>query len=255
MISPLLDGLLAVLLLMLLLWLSSIYLQNVSIVDLFWGPAIALTGLVYWWSAEIPSVRANFVLAAALLWAIRLAVHLCFRNLGQPEDRRYQDMRARNDPGFQFKSLYLVFGIQGILAWIIGLPLYGAVFSAEPLSVLDGLAGCLFVYGLVWESVADWQLATFLRTRENNQAVLDTGLWRYSRHPNYFGEFCLWWGIWLFALSAGAAWTIVGPIVLSVFLFKVSGVALLEKDIGNRRPAYQAYIDRTAAFFPRPPQG
>jgi steroid 5-alpha reductase family enzyme len=164
-------------------------------------------------------------------------------------------MRARNDPGFQFKSLYLVFGIQGILAWIIGLPLYGAVFSAEPLSVLDGLAGCLFLYGLVWESVADWQLATFLRTRENNQAVLDAGLWRYSRHPNYFGEFCLWWGIWLFALSAGAAWTIVGPVVLSVFLFKVSGVALLEKDIGNRRPAYQAYIDRTAAFFPRPPQG
>jgi len=253
-ISPLFDGLIAILVLMLLLWLCSMYLENVSIVDLFWGPAIALAGCVYWFETDMASSRANLVVVLALLWALRLGLFLYSRNSGKPEDRRYRDMRKRNDPGFRFKSLYLVFGLQAILAWIVGLPLYGAITSSAPLGILDGLGLVVFVFGLTWESVADQQLANFLRTRENERAVMDKGVWRYSRHPNYFGEFCLWWALWLFAVSAGAAWTIVGPLVLSVFLFKVSGVALLEKDIGERRPEYQAYIDRTAAFFPRRPR-
>ncbi len=255
-ISPLFDGLIAILVLMLILWLCSLVLENVSIVDLFWGPAIALAGVVYWFATDDTSARANLVVGLALLWALRLGLFLYSRNSGKPEDRRYRDMRARNDPGFRFKSLYLVFGLQAILAWIVGLPLYGAIASSSvaPLGILDGLALLVFAFGLIWESVADQQLANFLRTRENASAVMDQGVWRYSRHPNYFGEFCLWWGLWLFAVAAGAAWTIVGPLVLSVFLFKVSGVALLEKDIGERRPEYQAYIDRTAAFFPRRPR-
>jgi steroid 5-alpha reductase family enzyme len=253
-INPLLDGLLAILALMFVLWLFSLYLENVAIVDLFWGPAIALGGCVYWLETETISLRANVVIVLALLWAARLGIYLTFRNAGKPEDRRYRAMRERNDPGFRYKSLYLVFGLQAVLAWIVGLPLYGAITGSGDFGIFDWLGLGIFAFGLVWESLADQQLAHFLRTRENDRAVMDRGVWRYSRHPNYFGEFCLWWGLWLFAVAAGAAWTVVGPLVLTLFLFKVSGVALLEKDIGQRRPEYQAYIERTAAFFPRPPR-
>ena len=253
-VNPLADALIAILALMTVLWLVSIYVQDVSIVDLFWGPAIALGGFVYWLEQSPAVMRANLVLVAALLWAARLGIYLYLRNAGKPEDRRYRDMRERNAPGFEYKSIYLVFGLQGVLAWVVGLPLYGGIVSSAPLNWLDALGFSLFAFGLIWESVADFQLARFLSSRQNTDAVMDSGLWRYSRHPNYFGEFCLWWGLWLVAAAAGAAWTIVGPILLSLFLFKVSGVALLEKDISGRRPAYQAYIDRTSAFFPLPPR-
>jgi steroid 5-alpha reductase family enzyme len=252
--NPLITALAAVLVLTFVLWLISIPLKNVAIIDLFWGPAVALPGVVYWFLAAAPGPRADLIAVLAVLWAARLGIYLFARNSGKPEDRRYQAMREKHDPGFRFKSLYIVFWLQAVLAWVIGLPLYGAVYSSAPLGILDFIGAALFVFGFAWESIADWQLASFLRTRKNNDAVMDKGLWRYSRHPNYFGEFTLWWGLWLIAAAGGAAWTIVGPILLSFFLLKVSGVALLEKDIGERRPAYQAYIDRTSAFFPRPPR-
>jgi steroid 5-alpha reductase family enzyme len=251
--NPLLAGLIAVLALMFVLWLASIPLKNVAIVDLFWGPAVVLTGVVYWFSAAAPSARATLITGLALLWAVRLGIYLYLRNSGKSEDRRYRDMRARHDPGFKYKSLFIVFWLQAVLAWVIGWPLYGAIFSDNALGLLDFLGVAIFLFGLVWETIADWQLARFLESRGNSGAVMDKGLWRYSRHPNYFGEFCLWWGLWLLAASAGAYWTVIGPALLSYFLLKVSGVALLEKDISERRPAYRAYIDKTSAFFPRKP--
>lgn len=249
-----LPGLYAALALMTVLWCISIPLRDVSIIDLFWGPAITLCGIVYWLQLEDdPSDRANLVLVLAVLWAGRLGAYLAIRNHGQPEDRRYVAMRERNDPGFWLKSLYLVFGLQAVLAWLVGMPLYGAVQGSAPLGWLDLAGALLFAFGFFWESVADWQLARFLSERKDG-AVLNTGLWRYSRHPNYFGEFCLWWGFYLLALAAGAAWTVVGPLLLTLFLFKVSGVAMLESDIAKRRPAYADYIRRTPAFFPGRPR-
>lgn len=250
----LLAGLQLVALLMLLLWLVSIFLGNVSIIDLFWGPAVAVAGTVYWVLADTPGARGTLMLVLVWLWALRLCIYLTSRNAGKPEDRRYADMRRRHDPGFWLKSLYIVFALQAVLAWIISAPLLGAMRGDAPLGLLDYLGTAVFLFGLIWESLADLQLARFLRNRSSQAAVLDTGVWRYSRHPNYFGEFTLWWGLWLIAVAGGAWWTIISPLLLSFLLLKVSGVAMLEKDIAERRPAYRDYMRKTSAFVPRLPR-
>ncbi len=252
-VSELLPGLAATVALMVALWLISIPLRDVSIIDLFWGVAVATGGSVYWLQADEPTMRATVVMLLVWLWAARLFIYLYFRNRGKPEDRRYAEMRSKRS-SFWFQSLYVVFLLQAVLAWVIGLPQYGVLLSEQPLGLLDAVGIALFFYGLIWESLADWQLANFLRNRDNAGAVMDKGVWRYSRHPNYFGEFCLWWGIGLIALAAGAWWTLVGPLLLSFFLLKVSGVSLLEQDIGERRPGYREYVRRTSAFIPLPPR-
>jgi len=251
-ITALLPGLYAVVALMVLLWLASIPLRNVSIIDLFWGVAVATGGTMYWWLAPDAGPRADLAIALAWLWALRLFVYLFRRNHGKPEDRRYVAMREKRS-GFAFKSLYIVFLLQAVLAWLIGLPLYGTAVGEQALGWVDAIAVGLFLFGLAWEAIGDAQLADFLGDPANKGQVMNKGVWRYSRHPNYFGEFVLWWALWLLALGAGYWWTFVGPLLLSFFLLKVSGVALLEKDISERRPAYQDYVRRTSAFIPRRP--
>jgi len=240
---------------MMLVWVVSVYLQNVSIVDLVWGPAIALAGLVYWLSLETPTLRAHVALIFVVIWALRLGVHLLRRNTGQPEDRRYVAIRQRNNPGFWWKSFYLVFLFQAVMAWIVSWSVFGAMTGVREMSWLDYAGMSLYVFGLVWESLADWQLQGFLQSRAGGDEVMDKGLWRYSRHPNYFGEFCLWWGMGFLAVSAGVAWTIISPLLLTLFLLKVSGVSLLEEDITERRPAYAEYVRRTSVFIPWLPRG
>jgi steroid 5-alpha reductase family enzyme len=181
-------------------------------------------------------------------------VYITKRNRGHGEDRRYQAIRAENEPGFRWKSIYIVFGLQAILAWIIALPLLAATLGTSPLGWLDYTALVLWLIGLFFEAVGDQQLADFKARPENKGKVMDRGLWRYTRHPNYFGEACIWWGYFLFAIAAGGWWTIVSPVLMTFLLLRVSGVALLEKDIGERRPAYRDYIERTNAFFPGPPR-
>jgi steroid 5-alpha reductase family enzyme len=194
------------------------------------------------------------VLVFVALWAIRLAGHITWRHRGQPEDHRYQAIRRRNEPHFQWKSLYLVFGLQGVLAWIISLPLLAAIASQRDFGVLDLLGIVLWTTGFLFETVADWQLTRFKSDARNHGRVMDRGLWRYTRHPNYFGEFCVWWGFYLMALAAGGWWSIISPLLMSLLLLRVSGVALLEKDIAERRPAYRDYIARTNAFVPGSPR-
>lgn len=248
------TGLLAAIVLMAAGWAWSVRRRDAGVVDALWGPAIAATGFAYLAAVPQASLRAWLAVSLAGVWALRLSAHILLRNRGRPEDRRYREIRARNEPGFWWKSLYLVFGLQALLAWIVGLPLLGAVASAAPLNPLDALGAALWALGLAVESAADLQLARFQRRPGTESGVMNQGLWRYSRHPNYFGEFCLWWGLWLIALAAGAWWTAIGPALLTVFLLRVSGVALTEKDIAGRRPDYQAYMRRTSAFFPRLPR-
>lgn len=244
-----------ILLAALLTWLVSVARRDVSIVDTLWALMIALGGGLYALAAPQVGPRAGLVLLLSGLWAVRLSGYITWRNWGQGEDRRYQAIRARNEPHFAIKSLYLVFGLQGLLAWVVALPLMGAMASEAPLGWLDGVGAALWLFGIAYEAIADGQLARFKADPAQAGRVMDRGLWRYSRHPNYFGELCLWWGAWLVALGAGAAWTVVSPLLMTVLLLKVSGVALLERDIGERRRAYADYVRRTNPLIPGPSRG
>jgi steroid 5-alpha reductase family enzyme len=237
----------------LLTWLLSVKLRNVAIVDTLWSLMFVLAACVYAAASTPLGPRAQLLLALVTIWGLRLALYLGVRTYGHEEDRRYQRIRRRNDPGFAWKSLYLVFGLQAVLAWIISLPLLGGIVGDEsPLGVLDYAGAGLWLLGFYFEAVGDWQLARFKADPANAGQVMDRGLWGLTRHPNYFGDFCIWWGFGLMALSAGAWWSLVGPVLMSVLLLRVSGVTLLERDIGKRRPGYDEYIRRTNAFFPGP---
>lgn len=249
-----LVGLLTTLALGLTGWLTSLRLRNVNLVDSLWSLFFLAATLSYLAFTPEPRPRAALLLALVALWAVRLATHLTVRNWGKPEDRRYQTIRARNSPGFAWKSLFLVFGLQAVLAWLISLPLFVAVTVPAQLNALDLVGAGLMLAGLTFETVADAQLARFKRDPANRGRVMDRGLWRYSRHPNYFGEACVWWGFGLIAVAGGAWWALASPLLMTFLLLKVSGVALLERDISERRPAYRDYIARTSAFIPRPPR-
>ena len=233
-------------------WAVSVVIKDVSFVDSLWSLFFLIAAVVFAASVDTLSLRGVVVLALVAIWSLRLSLYITIRNWGEPEDYRYQTIRANNSPGFAIKSLYIVFGLQGVLAWIIATPLMPAITSMAPLGALDVLAVALWLVGFVVEAGGDHQLRKFKQDAANKGKVLDTGLWRYTRHPNYFGEFCMWWAFWLFAASAGAWWTVFAPLLISFLLLNVSGVAMLEKTIGERRPKYAEYIRRTNAFFPGP---
>jgi steroid 5-alpha reductase family enzyme len=250
--TPFLAGLMIILTAATATWLLSLLLRDVSIVDSMWSIFFLLATAAYIFFGTESGPRMTLVLVLVAVWALRLAIFLTWRNWGEPEDRRYVAIRQRNEPGFALKSLYLVFALQGVLAWVISLPLLAAVSGPYPIGTLDYAGVALWSLGLFFESVGDYQLARFKSDPRNAGMVMDSGLWRYTRHPNYFGDFCVWWGFYLIALSAGGWWTIIAPLLMSFLLLKVSGVTLLEQDIGNRRPRYADYIARTNAFFPGP---
>lgn len=263
-------GLLVNLIIMLVLWLISLWKRDVSIVDIYWGSAfVVLTGAFAFSAAQIdegmkPPLTLLMVLVG--VWGLRLTWHLWRRNSKLPEDRRYTAMRVGREKYFGIWSLFAVFFFQGILSWWISLPLAFAqvLNSGEAeagfywnVATLIGLI--VWVLGFAFESIGDRQLADFKKDPSNKGKVMDQGLWRYTRHPNYFGDACLWWGFWIISLGcSGDFWpmtalTILSPITMTFFLLNISGVAMLEKDIATRRPDYAAYIKRTSSFFPLPP--
>jgi steroid 5-alpha reductase family enzyme len=239
------------------LWLLSLWLKDVSIVDIFWGPFFVVIAGVGYAVGAGSGPRRLLVLFLVSCWALRLAFHLARRNLGHGEDPRYQAMRARRERYFWLISLPLVFLLQPALASVVALPLLAVMEHAGPahLGVLDAVATLVFVVGLGIEVAADSQLRAFRRDPSRRDQVLDSGLFRYSRHPNYFGEFVLWWGFGLFGLAAGSLLSLVGPALMTVLLLRVSGVTLLESTIVTRRPGYARYQATTNAFFPGPPRG
>lgn len=270
MLTPLTEMLLTSLLIVLAtltcLWLLSLALRDASIVDPFWGTGFVL---VTWFTltATPPaqSLMRSWLLAAlTTIWGVRLSLYLLWRNHGHGEDRRYRAMRDHHGPRFWWVSLLTVFWLQGVILWLVSLPIQAAmvtgpaeavvISSGMPLGWLDLIGASVWLVGFLFESVGDWQMARFQANAANAGQVMDRGLWRYTRHPNYFGDFCVWWGLFLIAASGGAAWTIFSPVLMSFLLLKVSGVTLLEKTITSRRPDYVAYQTRTSSFFPRPPR-
>ena len=247
-----LNALYAILAVGVVAWLYSVAQRNVSFVDSLWSLFFLIAAGVFSTAAEPISTRGLLVLALVTVWALRLSIYITARNWGEEEDYRYRKIRANNEPGFAFKSLYIVFGLQGLLAWLIALPLLPAVTAQAELNALDAVAALLWLVGFVFEAGGDYQLAKFKRNPASNGRVLDTGLWHLTRHPNYFGDFCIWWAYYLFAVAAGGWWSIASPLLMSILLLKVSGVAMLEKTITSRRPGYAEYIESTNAFFPGP---
>jgi steroid 5-alpha reductase family enzyme len=237
-----------------MVWLMSLPLRNASIVDSFWALFFVTCAAAYGASVDASGARTLLVAAMLGVWAVRLSGYITWRNWGHGEDRRYQAIRARNQPHYAIKSLVYVFALQAVLAWIVAMPLLAALGSDAPLGWLDAAGVLIWLAGFLFETVGDWQLARFKADPANAGRVMDRGLWRYTRHPNYFGEALVWWGFWLIAASAGHAWTVFAPIIMTLMLLKVSGVALLEKDLQVRRPAYAAYMERTNAFLPGPPR-
>ena len=233
------------------LWIVSRIKHDVGIVDSFWSLMILAAGLCFLLFTNTAITDKHIIITLLLAaWAIRLSAHITWRNWGQEEDSRYQEIRKNNEPNFEFKSLYIVFLLQAFLALIVALPLMSIYASDSAISTLDYIALALWTFGMFFEAVSDMQLARFKASDNNRGKVLNTGLWRYSRHPNYFGEFCIWWAFFLFAVASGHWWSIVSPLLVSVLLLKISGVSLLESTITERRPKYAEYRETTNAFFP-----
>jgi steroid 5-alpha reductase family enzyme len=241
---------------MLGLWVVSLALRDASIVDVFWGLGFVLVAHGARATAEGHPPRAGLVTLLVTLWGIRLAAYLLWRNWGAGEDPRYQAMRRRAGPRFWLRSLGIVFGLQGVLMWVVSLPVQAAVTApGPPLGWLDAVGTVLVLVGLGFETVGDLQLARFTRDPANRGAVMDRGLWRYTRHPNYFGDALVWWGLFAFALTTPSqTWTIVGPLVMTYLLTRLSGVPLLERKLVRTRPGYAEYVARTSAFIPWPPR-
>lgn len=253
--SVMVGTVVAVVVLMIVVWVISVARTDVSLVDIAWGFGFVVVAWVAFWIVGDPGPRRWLLVTLTSIWGLRLSIYLAWRNLGGGEDYRYQAMRRKDPDAFWWKSLFRVFGVQALLMWIVSLPIQmGQVPGAGPLGFADWLGGAVWVIGIIFETTGDLQLAIFKSNPANQGRVMDRGLWRYTRHPNYFGDFMVWWGLYLIALSGGQWWTVVGPLVMSVLLMRVSGVGLLEKTITKRRPGYEQYMEQTNAFFPGPPR-
>jgi len=247
----------AIVALMLVMWVISVVITNASIVDIVWGLGFVLVA----WAVRLTTDRGDdarqwLLVAMTTAWGLRLAVHLFIRNHGHGEDYRYRAMRKHYGPRFGVISLYSVFGLQGLLMFVVSLPVQlGQADPTPGLGVVAAVGVALWAIGMFFESVGDAQLARFKANPDNAGSVMNQGLWRYTRHPNYFGDACVWWGIGIVAAETGAgAWGLIGSAVMTFLLRRVSGVTMLEKTIGRRRAGYDEYIRTTSPFIPRPPR-
>ena len=250
--SPPIWGLIFAVSASVLLWLVSLRLRDVSIVDMFWGPGIALVVDIAAWLGQASGPRTAAVLFLVNLWGLRLAAHIWARHQG--EDHRYAVMRVRFGTNWWWVSLAQVFLLQAVLIWFVPAPLIAAVlFSHRPLFWLDYLGIALAAFGLLFEALADFQLAAFRADPDSKGKVLDRGLWGLSRHPNYFGDATMWWGYFAVGFAASHMWwLILSPLLVTFLLLQVSGVALMEDKIDQRRPGYAEYKRRVSAFLPWP---
>lgn len=230
-------------------WLFSVKKKDVSIVDSIWSIFFIAAGAYIFINTNEISVRGILVLTLVCIWGLRLSAYITIRHWGKAEDHRYQSIRENNQPGFQYKSLYLIFIFQAIVAWIVSLPILYAIDSTQQINILDWAGVILWSIGMYYETVADYQLWKFKREPENRGKILKTGLWAQTRHPNYFGEFLISWGYFCFAAASGAYLTIFAPIIMSFLLMKFSGVSLLESTMKSR-DGYTEYMNNTNAFIP-----
>jgi steroid 5-alpha reductase family enzyme len=248
-----LQSFVVIMILMTTLWTISVIIKNVSIVDLFWGFGFVLTCTFYFLKTEGSEPRKILLLAMVAIWGLRLSVYLAWRNIGKGEDFRYK--KFRQDYGenrYWWISFFQTFLLQGVLMWLISAPLLGALYSSNgnSLNYIDFTGIAFWIIGFLFESGGDFQLARFKSNPQNKGKVLDTGFWHYTRHPNYFGDSSVWWGFGLICIASGSYFPVLGSILMTALIIKVSGVALLEKSLKQQKSEYQEYIRKTSAFIP-----
>lgn len=238
---------------MTLLWLVSIVLKNVSIVDLFWGLGFVVSAFFYFLMTDEASPRKIVLLGLVTVWGLRLSIYLTWRNAGKGEDFRYREFRRKyGEKNYWWISYFQTFLLQGVLMWLISAPLLGIqyVTPQKELSLLDYSGILVWFVGFVFEAGGDWQLARFRADPANKGNVLSTGFWKFTRHPNYFGDSAVWWGYGLLCLGAGSFLPVLGSVLMTLLIIKVSGVALLEKSLQSGKQGYEEYVRRTSAFIP-----
>jgi steroid 5-alpha reductase family enzyme len=237
-----------------LIWIISLIKRDASIMDIFWGLGFIVVSFLYFTISDNRTPIQVIFLILVLHWGLRLAIHIALRNVGQSEDPRYAKWRLEAGKNWWWKSYFKVFLLQGIILWVVSLPLWAGL-TLPPLDTLTAfkIAGVvIWSFGFLFETIADRQLKRFKKKPENRGQILNRGLWAYSRHPNYFGEALVWWGFFLMALNTGAWWTVISPILMTFLLLKVSGVAMLDKSMKQGHPEYEEYIRTTSAFIPLP---
>ena len=237
-----------------ILWAFSLWIRNSSIIDIAWGPGFVLCTGIYVVFTETLSLRLLIVLALVAIWGTRLAVHIFIRNYGKPEDFRYQAFREQAGPSYWWTSYFKVFFLQGLLILIISAPILVISISGQPAfpTALDIIALGLWLLGMVFEVGSDLQLRRFKMQSQNQSRLLSTGFWSMTRHPNYFGDALVWWGIYVFATSSGAGViTVFAPTIMTILLIRVSGVGMLEPHLIASKEEYRNYMLSTPAFFPR----
>lgn len=241
-----------VLVFMSMVWLVSVKVKNAGIVDPFWGLGFVLAATWYAWRLPLLNAYQLWLWSMVVIWGLRLFAYLFLRNFGKPEDYRYAQFRQNYGPErYWWFSFFQVFMLQGVLLAFISVTLLGALYPSEPGKLVWLMAGItLFCIGFVFESVGDWQMARFKADPQNRQKVMDKGLWRFTRHPNYFGDTMVWWGFAAVAVYNGYPLAIAGALLMTWLIVKISGVAMLERNLKTRRPGYDDYIRRTPAFFP-----
>ena len=247
------QALLVIMIMMTVLWIFSIILKNVSIVDLFWGLGFVIANIFYFISAGGNELRKLIVLVIVSTWGLRLSIYLTWRNYGKGEDFRYREFRKKyGENRYWWVSFFQTFLLQGMLMWLISAPLLGAQYAGadKTLGILDFAGILLWIIGFIFEAGGDSQLAKFKADPSNKGKVLNTGFWKYTRHPNYFGDSAVWWGYGLICLSTGSYLPVLGSILMTALIIKVSGVALLEKSLTDKKPQYKEYIEKTSAFIP-----
>jgi steroid 5-alpha reductase family enzyme len=253
MLALFLQASLIILVLVTLLWLWSIIIKNVGIVDLFWGFGFVVINAFYIFISGELNARKILILVLVTVWGLRLSIYIAWRNIGKGEDFRYKEFRRKYGPErYWWFSFFQTFLLQGALIMIVSLPLLGVNVSthSNALNVLDYFGILLWMIGFTFEAGSDFQLSRFKQNSKNKGKVLNTGLWKYTRHPNYFGDSAVWWAYALFSVAAGSYWQIIGSIIMTLLIIKVSGVALLEKTLNNTKPEYQEYIQKTSSFLP-----
>lgn len=247
------QALIVILIIMTLLWMVSIGLKNASIVDPFWGLGFVIISVFYFVMGDGPESRKIILLSLVTIWGLRLSAWLTWRNSGKGEDFRYRQFRKNyGEKRYWWISFFQVFMLQGILMWLVSAPLLGGYYSADMkgLNFLDFAGIILWIIGFVFETLGDYQLARFKADPSNKGSILDKGLWRYTRHPNYFGDSCVWWGYGLISLGAGSWLPVLGSILMTLLIIRVSGVTMLEKTLRKDKPGYEEYIRKTSAFIP-----